>query len=167
MRELSATSYSELSQVGSFDVRIEEGKLVANRIGKASAAEAPTSAWLFGAAAWALPGLGHLLQRRWVRGLLLGGAVWGMLFLGLALGGHLFSVTGKDQSFGILLQLLPMIANVGVGLPYVACWLLNIGFIEKAQMVTFEYGNTFLLVAGLLNYLAMLDAFDIAAGRKE
>jgi len=32
--------------------------------------------------------------------------------------------------------------------------------------VTYEYGNTFLLVAGLLNYLVMLDAFDIAAGRK-
>ena len=41
------------------------------------------------------------------------------------------------------------------------------GFAENAQRMTYEYGNTFLLVAGLLNYLATLDAFDIAAGRKE
>ena len=87
--------------------------------------------------------------------------------VGLALGGHLFSVSGKDQGFAILLQLLPMIANIGVGLPYIVCWILNVGFVEKAQLVTFEYGNTFFLAAGLLNYLAMLDAFDIAAGRKE
>ena len=89
-----------------------------------------------------------------------------MFFLGLALGGHLFLVSGKDQGFGVLLQLLPMIANIGVGLPYLACWILNVGFVEQAQLVTFEYGNTFLLVAGLLNYLAMLDSFDIAVGRK-
>jgi hypothetical protein len=38
--------------------------------------------------------------------------------------------------------------------------------VEHANYETFEYGNTFLLVAGLLNYLGMLDAFDIAVGRK-
>lgn len=130
-------------------------------------AETPRSAWLIGLIAWALPGVGHLLQRRWARGLLLGGAVWAMFLTGLSLGGHLFTVTSKDQGLSALLQLLPMMANAGAGLLYVVCWLSNTGFAENAQRMTYEYGNTFLLVAGLLNYLAMLDAFDIAAGRKQ
>ena len=127
--------------------------------------ETPRIAWLIGLAAWAVPGLGHVLQRRWMRGLLLGGAVWLMFFLGLWLGGHLFTVT--DHGLAALVQLLPMSANLGSGLLYLFCWLTNTGFAEQAQQVTYEYGNTFLLVAGLLNYLAALDAFDIAAGRKE
>ena len=90
-----------------------------------------------------------------------------MFFTGLWLGGHLFRVTASDQGFAALLQLLPMAANVGAGLLYIFCWLTNTGFADHAQMVTYEYGNTFLLVAGLINYLAMLDAFDIAAGRKQ
>lgn len=128
---------------------------------------APGQAWVIGIAAWAVPGLGHLLVRRWLRALLLGGAIWAMFFTGLALGGHLFIVRGDEWGFSSLVQLLPMIANVGLGALYVGCWLLNTGFAENAQRLTYEYGNTFLLVAGLLNYLAMLDAFDIAAGRKE
>jgi len=85
---------------------------------------------------------------------------------GLLIGGHLFKMSGTDQGLSALLQLLPMSANFGAGLLYVFCWLTNTGFAEQAQLVTYEYGNTFLLVGGLLNYLAMLDAFDIAAGRK-
>lgn len=90
-----------------------------------------------------------------------------MFFTGLWLGGHLFRPGANDQGFGAWLQLLPMAANVGSGLLYVFCWLTGSGFADHSQMVTYEYGNTFLLVAGLLNYLAALDAFDIAAGRKE
>lgn len=141
--------------------------MVANRIEKRGDLETPRIAWLFGLAAWAIPGAGHLLQRRWLRGALLGGAVWVMFLLGFWLGGHLYTVTGKEQGFGVLLQLLPMIADLGSGLLYVVCWVANVGFAENAQVMTYEYGNTFFLVAGLLNYLAMLDAFDIAAGRKE
>jgi uncharacterized protein DUF6677 len=139
--------------------------LVAKQIER-STATAPPRAWWIGIAAWAVPGLGHLVQKRWGRGLLLGGSVWGMFLVGLALGGHLFRVSGNDQGFSIILQALPMVANIGSGLLYIVCWLTNTGFAEQAQRVTYEYGNTFLLVAGLLNYLAMLDAFDIAAGRK-
>jgi hypothetical protein len=140
--------------------------LVARQMQK-SKAETPGSAWLIGLAAWAVPGLGHLVQRRWARALLLGGAVLGMFFTGLWLGGHLFRPGPSDQGLAFFLQLLPMVANLGAGLLYIVCWLTNSGLADHAQMVTYEYGNTFLLVAGLLNYLAMLDAFDIAAGRKQ
>lgn len=85
------------------------------------------------------------------------------------MGGHLFAVGGNEQGSSALLQLPPMIANLGSGLLYIFCWFLGVGFADDpahAARATFEYGNTFLLIAGLLNYLAMLDGFDIAAGRK-
>jgi hypothetical protein len=146
----------------------EEEFLSAKEMQRTSRVEpTPAIAWLFGIIAWAVPGSGHLLQKRWGRGLLLGGAVWTMFFTGLWLGGHLFSLGGSDSGLGSMLQILPMIANAGSGLLYIFCLVTGSGFADHAQVVTYEYGNTFLLVAGLLNYLAMLDAFDIAAGRKQ
>jgi hypothetical protein len=129
----------------------------------------PASAWWLGATAWAVPGAGHFLQGRWVRGLIIASAVCGMFVLGLVFGGHLFGLGAGGEGSSQLLQLPPMIANLGTGVLYLICWAGNSGFsdsAEYARLATFEYGNTFLLVAGLLNYLAMLDAFDIAAGRK-
>ena len=130
---------------------------------------APPRAWLMGAAGWLVPGLGHLLQRKWGRALLLGGAVWICFIAGFQMGGHLFKYSGSEPGLSGLLQIPPMIGDLGSGLLYIVCWMLNYGFAHDAQQAalpTFEYGWTFLLVAGLLNYLAMLDAFDIAAGRK-
>lgn len=130
---------------------------------------APGAAWLTGALGWLLPGAGHLLQGRWGRGLLFGGAVWVMFVVGILFGGHLFSFTSTDTGTSPLLQAAPAIANLGTGGLYLFCSLLNLNFAELPEQMrraTFEYGNTFLWVAGLLNYLATLDAFDIAAGRK-
>ena len=62
-----------------------------------------------------------------------------------------------------------MIANMGSGLLYLICWFMGVGLGDdpaQAARATYEYGTTFLLIAGLLNYLIMLDAFDIAARRK-
>jgi hypothetical protein len=137
------------------------------RGGLAAAPErAPLEAWLKGLAAWLVPGAGHIWQRSLGRGLLLGGAVWAMFLIGLALGGHLFSL-GVEEGASWLLQVPPTIANLGSGVLYLFCSLFDIGFAEQAERATFEYGNTFLLAAGLLNYLAALDAFDIASGRKD
>jgi hypothetical protein len=96
--------------------------------------------------------------------------VWTMFLTGLAIGGHLFTIGGREEGLAVLVPALWMIGNIGSGLLYIFCWLMNIGFVdtpEAAARLTFEYGNTFLVVAGLVNYLAMLDAFDIAAGRKK
>lgn len=128
---------------------------------------APAHAWLMAVAAWFVPGAGHVLQGRWYRGLLLGGAVIGMFIIGLLLGGHLFPLLGPyDEGVSVLLQVPPTIANVGSGALYLFCLVTNSGFTDHANLSTYEYGNTFLLVAGLLNYLVILDAFDIGAGRK-
>lgn len=132
-------------------------------------ASAPARAWLMGTAGWFLPGFGHLLQGRWVRAILLGGTVWACFLGGLWMGGHLFAVTGTEHGLAALLQVPPTIANLGSGVLYGVCWLFGVGFADDpahAARATYEYGNTLLLVAGLLNYLAMLDAFDISAGRK-
>ena len=127
----------------------------------------PGSAWLVALAAWFLPGSGHLLPQKWGRAALMGGAIWLSFIIGLAMGGHMFDLeTGQGSS--VLLQVPPMIANLGSGILYIVCWLLGYGFADdpvQAARATYEYGNTFLLIAGLLNYLTMLDAFDIAAGR--
>jgi hypothetical protein len=128
----------------------------------------PGSAWLVGIAAWFIPGAGHLMLKKWGRAALMGGVIWLSFILGLAMGGHMFDLsTGQGSS--VFLQVPPMIANLGSGALYIISWLLGYGFVDDPQQAaraTYEYGNTFLLIAGLLNYLTMLDAFDIAAGRK-
>ena len=129
--------------------------------------EAPGTAWLIGLAAWFIPGLGHVVLKRWFRALLMGGAVWICFFVGMGMGGHLFDLEAEGS--WALLQVPPMIANLGTGALYLVSWVLDYGFKDdpaQAARATYEYGNTFLLIAGLLNYLNMLDAFDIAAGRK-
>lgn len=136
---------------------------------------APGSAWLTGLAAWFFPGSGHLMLGKWGRAAMMGGAVWVCFFLGVAMGGHLFDVSPEKSGlagwleWSTLIQVPPTIANLGTGILYIVSWLMDYGFADdpaQAARATYEYGNTFLLIAGLLNYLVMLDAFDIAAGRK-
>jgi hypothetical protein len=124
-------------------------------------------AWLVGIAAWLVPGGGHFLLNRWFRGALLAAGILIMFALGIAFGGHLYVLGGQDpQGSSSLLKIPPVIANAGLGMIYFICSFLDYGFTSNAAVPTSEYGNTFLWVAGLLNYLAALDAFDIAAGRK-
>jgi hypothetical protein len=139
------------------------------RIQVNEAQPAPGSAWLIAAAAWFIPGLGHVLLERWYRAALMGGAAWLCFFLGMMMGGHMYDLSSGDGSSSTLLQVPPMIANMGSGVLSIIFWMLGIGFADDPQQAaraSYEYGNTFLLIAGLLNYLIMLDAFDIAAGRK-
>jgi hypothetical protein len=139
----------------------------AERLKASGVQPAPGIEWLVGIAAWLIPGSGHLILRKWGRAALMGGVVWLCFFLGMAMGGHMFDLsTGQGSS--VWLQVPPMIANLGSGALYIISWLLGIGFADDPQQAaraTYEYGNTFLLIAGLLNYLTMLDAFDIAVGR--
>ncbi len=119
-----------------------------------------------GAVSWFLPGVGHILQGRVKRGILIGVVVWAM-FIIAAVGGGLY-YPGFPFKDGGLLYLLNVFAKLGNGLGSV------IGFVAQANppknvaaWATFEYGGRFLEVAGLLNYLAVMDAADIQSGRKE
>jgi hypothetical protein len=135
--------------------------------------ESPTSqAWLIGLSAWLVPGAGHLMLKRWGRAALMGGAVWICFFIALYMGGHMFELSsgqGQATFTQMLLQIPPIIGNLGTGLLYIVSWILGIGFGENlanAARTTYEYGNMLLIIVGLANYLTALDAFDIAAGRK-
>ena len=112
------------------------------------------------AAAWALPGAGHLWLGRRQKGLVFLIALPLMFAIGLWLGGRLFPFEPSQP-----LVALAAFADVGVGAPYAVARAAGAG----AGRVTdqgFEYGNAFLIVAGLLNMLVVLDAFDVAQGRK-
>lgn len=115
-----------------------------------------------------IPGAGHLLLGRYGRGLVFFLSILAMFGLGLAMRGHIFSFSADDY-----ISDLYSFANVGIGLVYFVCYLLhsalniNIGFgPPQAVAATFEYGNTYLSIAGLLNYLVIMDVYDIAIGRK-
>ena len=60
---------------------------------------------------------------------------------------------------------LMCVADLGIGALYFVASALGYGA-GDVRAVTYEYGNTFLIVAGLLNYLVVIDAYDIAMGRK-
>jgi len=99
---------------------------------------------------------------RWARGLVLALSVLAMFAIGLFwMDGHLYVPRPEDP-----VSFFPFIANAGMGGIYLLCYGLKYGFESNPELPTFEYGNTFLLVAGLLNYLVLLDAYDLAVGRK-
>ena len=111
-------------------------------------------------ASWALPGAGHLWLGRRSKGLVFLVALPLMFALGLVLHGRLFAFDLSEP-----LVALAALADVGVGVMYFAARALGQGAGE-VRAVTFEYGNAFLIVAGLLNLLVVIDAYDIAMGRK-
>jgi uncharacterized protein DUF6677 len=111
-------------------------------------------------AAWAIPGLGHLWQGRRTKGLIFLIALPLMFAIGLAIQGRLFPFDLSDPLVG-----LAAIADLGIGLPYFIANALGAGAGE-VRAVTYEYGNAFVMTAGLLNLLVIIDAYDIALGRK-
>ncbi len=117
--------------------------------------------YLAAALAWALPGAGHLLLGRWQRAL----AFCALVLVTLALGCHLEGKLPWLWS-GSPLQVLATIGCLGGGLPVLVLrW--GLGYEGTIEAAGFEYGFAFILTAGLMNLLLMLDAWDIARGLKE
>jgi hypothetical protein len=131
---------------------------------RAGTAQAGGMAWVCGWLAWLVPGSGHLLLGRMGRGLLLASVVYLLYFTGLLLGGHLYGLHNVDES-GLLAYVFGF-CDLGTGLVYLMSLWGNIGLVDQASRATAEYGNVFIMIAGLLNYLLALDAFDLAARRK-
>ena len=119
----------------------------------------PTT-YLICAAAWAVPGAGHLWLGRTQKGLVFLITLPLMFVCGLWLEGRLFPFELTQP-----LVVLAAFADVGVGVPYLVAKAMGAGA-GRVIAQTFEYGNAFLIVAGLLNMLVVLDAFDVAQGRK-
>jgi hypothetical protein len=110
---------------------------------------------------WLVPGAGHLLLGRGRRGLFFFGALGALFVLGVAMDARLQMYLGLDDPLSFLRSL----AQMAIGLPYFVA--RGLGFeAGNVKAITHEYGNTFTEVGGLLNVLVILDAHDIAIGRK-
>lgn len=126
---------------------------------------------------WAVPGLGHALQRRYVRAALFFVSIFAMTALGLAMGGKVYPMYLEPPRtvFQVFLNLfrkenpltiLAFFADLGNGLFYVLSRLFAWGG-GQLERATFEFGTSYIAGAGLLNFLIAIDAYDIGAGKKK
>src|SRR5215831_2642722 len=113
------------------------------------------------AVAWLIPGAGHLIQKRWIRGLLLMASIVTMFLLGLAMQGRVYKPNGGD-----ILDILGFVGDVGAGGLYIVTRAMDWGQGAIAH-ATADYGAKYLIVAGLLNFIAVADAYHIAIGKKQ
>lgn len=112
-------------------------------------------------AGWLVPGAGHLIQRRWIRGLLLLISVSAMFVLGVLMEGKVYGLNGGD-----LLDMLGFVGDLGAGSLYFVTRLMDWGK-GAIQLASADYGTKFIIVSGLLNVMSAVDAYDIAIGKKE
>jgi TM2 domain-containing membrane protein YozV len=110
-------------------------------------------------AGWLVPGAGHFLLRKWGRGALLSASILSMFAMGLAMQGKLYS-SAHD-----VLDLLGLVGDLGNGLLFLVSRVLGLGA-EQVQVTTADYGTRFIVVAGLLNVIAAVDAHNLRTGRK-
>lgn len=117
-------------------------------------------ALLIGIAGWALPGLGHALQKMWGRALAVFLAVGALVMLGAGMRGNLFTSRGDDA-----FATLGYLADLGSGSFY---WVARAAEYSGADVShsAGDYGTRFLATAGVLNLLAALHAYEAARGRK-
>jgi hypothetical protein len=109
---------------------------------------------------WLIPGAGHLIQKRWIRGALLMASIVAMFVLGLAMQGRIYRPNGGD-----ILDILGFVGDVGAGGLYIVTRVNDWGQGAIAH-ATADYGTKFIIVAGLLNFIAVADAYHIAIGKK-
>ncbi len=133
--------------------------------------------WAYFLAGWLVPGLGHLLQKKFWRGTIFLLAILAMTTVGLAMGGKIYPLyLEKPQTVLQIitnlfkkenpLTLLAFLADLGNLLVYALARFLSFGQ-GALERSTFEFGTAYVAGAGLLNYLIALDAFDVARGKKK
>jgi hypothetical protein len=110
-------------------------------------------------AGWLVPGAGHFLLGKWIRGTLLAVAILAMFIMGLAMQGKLY--TGAQD----ILDMLGVAGDLGSGLLYFISRAAGWGG-QPVQTTVADYGTKFIVVAGLLNIIAAVDAHNLRTGRK-
>jgi hypothetical protein len=113
------------------------------------------------AVGWLIPGAGHLIQKRWIRGALLFVSIVTLFLLGLAMQGRIYKANGGD-----ILEMLGFVGDVGAGGLYILT-LANDWGQGAIAFATADFGTKFMIVAGLLNFIAVADAYHIAIGKKQ
>ncbi|WP_420237978.1 DUF6677 family protein [Telmatobacter bradus] len=111
-------------------------------------------------AGWLVPGAGHFLLRKWGRGTLLFVAIVSMFVCGLLMQGKLY--TGVAD----VLDVLRLAGDLGTGLLFLASRIFGLGA-DQVTVTTGDYGTMFIVVAGLLNVIAAVDAHNLRTGRKQ
>ena len=131
-------------------------KKPAARIAKKSAVSPAVA--LF--AGWLIPGAGHLLLKKPIRAALLFVSVAAMFSIGIALEGKVYTPATGDP-----LDILGFAADLGSGALYILARIFDLGH-SSVQIAIADYGTKFIVVAGLLNVVAAVDAHSLASGRK-
>jgi len=108
---------------------------------------------------WLVPGAGHFLLRKWGRGALLAVSILSMFTLGIVMQGKLYANVHN------ILDILGLAGDLGNGLLYLVSRVLSLGA-DQVQVTTADYGTRFIVVAGLLNVIAAVDAHNLRTGRK-
>jgi len=109
---------------------------------------------------WLIPGGGHILLKRYGRGILLLVSVVAMFLIGLGMQGRIYKPNGGD-----ILDILGFVGDVGSGALYFLARIMDWGDVMAANAAA-DYGKTFLIGAGLVNFIAAADAHHIALGKK-
>ncbi len=110
---------------------------------------------------WLIPGLGHVVQKKFARGAIFFISIFAMTGLGLLMGGKIYPFQTENP-----LTILAFFADIGNAGFYLLARTLSIGP-GALERMTFEFGTAYIAGAGLMNYLVALDAFDIAVGKKK
>ena len=132
-----------------------------------STAEAvPLNKWLLPViAAWVVPGGGHFLQKRTGRGALILASVTLMFLFGMFMRGMMFSPE-KGDILTTLINYGGFACDLATGVLYVAAAMFGYNAPDLPGAVH-DYGTKFLVTAGLLNILSMVDSYEIAIGKKD
>src|SRR6202046_4228926 len=132
----------------------------ANGVKKSAEATESRLGYMALIAGWLIPGAGHLMLKKWGRGVLILASISCMFVLGILMGARLYAPNTAD-----LLDMLGFLGDLGAGMLYLIGHGLGLGQ-AAVQAVTGDSGAKFVFVAGLLNLISALDAHSIAVGRK-
>jgi hypothetical protein len=133
-------------------------------VDETSKVEVSTGSLLMGIVAclagWLVPGLGHLLLRRWTKAAVYFLCVAGLACAGLLMRGGVFAAGAED-----MFDRLGFFADIGTGVFYFLAHNIQTAGPDVAH-ASGDYGTRLFATAGMLNFLTMLEAYEIGCGRR-
>ena len=115
---------------------------------------------IVGVVGWIIPGAGHLMQKKWVRGSILFACIALMYYLGILMNGKVYTPNSGD-----VLEMLAFVGDISTGGFYLMARAMEWG-LEAPMTASSAYGTTFIMATGLLNIVSAIDAHHIALGKK-